>query len=152
MTSRDSGSSCIVRLLMIIGMGSMAGGMALFYSLGMFALAVFAPFLVLGMILVLLAGCIAIMEQKNVPHSKPMQPLYRDRPPEYFVNDLMALNQIAEAARAKGILVERPSTDNPTEVYRSLRCPICRYLFDIGRTRIVGNAVICPSCEQDMKL
>ena len=137
---------------MLIGMSSMAFGMVLFYSLGMYSIAIFSPFLIMGMILVLLAGCIAWKEQNYSSSPTPSQPYFRDRPPEFFTSDPNTLIQIAEAARAKGILIERQSAENPDEVYRSLRCPTCRYLFDLGKARIEGYTGYCPSCEQGINL
>ncbi len=152
MASEGGDSSCLIRLLMVLGMVSMSIGMGLFYSFGMYAVSAMTPFIVAGLILVSLAGCLVLMQHNYIPRPTPAQPQFRDQPPEYFISDSQTLNQIAEAARAKGILVERPSADNPNEVYRSLRCPTCRYLFDIGRAKVVGVAVICPSCEQEIGL
>ena len=144
-TGYQSGTT---KLLVTLGMGSMIVGMAIYYTAGMYALEIYAPFLIAGMILMVVGGCMS----RRTPSYQTSKAPKHVQPTDLIRNDPETLNQVAEAARAKGLLIERKSSEYPLEVYRSLRCPTCRYLFDLGKARIVGFTVYCPSCDHAIEL
>ncbi|MHA2426206.1 MAG: hypothetical protein ACXAEF_15565 [Candidatus Thorarchaeota archaeon] len=147
-SSSKGSQTLMIRVLMFLGMGSMVIGMALYYTFGTYAITLFSPWLVAGMILVLLAGCMGWRAQNYIPPPPPIPVQTTDA----MVSDPYTLNQIAEAARKRGMLIERTDPDNPLEFYRSLRCPVCRYIFDLGKAPIAGFTVYCPSCNQGIEL
>ena len=149
-STEGSYQSPITKVLMFLGMGLVIIGMAFYYTFGYYALEIYAPFLIVGMLIALIGGCKSRSDQNYIP-PRSKKPTYA-KPTEIIMTDPMTLDQLTESARTRGMLVERRNPEDPMDVVNSIRCPTCRYLFELRKARIIDNTVICPSCEHDIQL
>ncbi|MHA1615262.1 MAG: hypothetical protein ACTSYJ_10485 [Candidatus Thorarchaeota archaeon] len=128
-----------------LGLGFLIFGAALNYTIGIdYA----TPFLIIALIL----NFKAIYNVRRDKNAIPSADQLRSHTIGISNNDPEIVNQIAKVAKARIMLFERPHPTNPLDTVRMIKCPKCRYLFELATSRIVGYTVYCPSCYKGTDL
>ena len=129
------------KILTYLGTGFGIIGLALFSTYGLAGISISAPFLIVGFIL-------GIVDNRKVMSSA----FPKSQTSRLSNLDDATLNQLAEGARTRGILVEESNPTDPSDEVLQIKCPSCSYLFELGTSKIVGLTVYCPSCYKGTDL
>ncbi len=157
-SSTGTGGSMSSRLLSGCGMVFLVLGMAFYYSFGYYAIGLYAPLLVIAMILIVAGGCKARADQDSIPPATQQRTYshatqhFKPEPAVIQPPDAETIVRIANLARDRGFLDERTDPNDPTIVIPGIKCPSCGVRSDLELARIVNNIVHCPNCRYRIAL